>query len=156
MSEIGENWPDWAEPFLNAYREHLTLAAAAEAVHIDRVTAWRLKKRDPDFAEALEAIEEETTEAMEREAYRRGVEGVEQPVYQGGAEVGRVRKFSDTLLIFMLKARRPDVYRERVSVEDEREARERKALEAEDEAALDRRLTGFDKVTSIEEKRRAS
>jgi hypothetical protein len=36
--------------------------------------------------------------------------------YEGGARVGEVREYSDTLLLAMLKGRRPDVYRERHEV----------------------------------------
>ena len=35
------------------------------------------------------------------------------PVYYQGKEVGQIRKFSDTLLIFLLKGARPETYRER-------------------------------------------
>ena len=43
--------------------------------------------------------------------------GVDEPVFYQGAQCGAVRKYSDTLLIFMLKARRPEKYRERANVE---------------------------------------
>ena len=33
-----------------------------------------------------------------------------------GQVVGAVRKYSDTLLIFLLKSRRPEIYRERAEV----------------------------------------
>lgn len=49
---------------------------------------------------------------LEQEAYRRAVEGVEEPVYQGGELVGTVRRYSDKLLEFLLRGRRPQVYRE--------------------------------------------
>ena len=44
---------------------------------------------------------------LEAEAYRRAVEGVERPVYQGGRLVGTVREYSDSLLTIMLRARHP-------------------------------------------------
>lgn len=86
-------------------------------VGISRNTAYEHRQQDEAFAIAWADVEEETTEAMEAEAYRRGTLGVEKPIYQGGALVGYVQEFSDTLLIFMLKARRPDKYRENVKVE---------------------------------------
>ena len=39
--------------------------------------------------------------------------GVEKPVHYKGKRVDTVRRFSDTLLMFLLKARRPDIHRER-------------------------------------------
>ena len=53
------------------------------------------------------------TDALEDEALRRAFHGSERPVFQGKELVGYVRDYSDTLLIFMLKARRPEKYRER-------------------------------------------
>ncbi len=47
---------------------------------------------------------------------RRAVEGVDEPRFHDGQICGHVRKYSDTLLIFMLKARRPDKYKERGEV----------------------------------------
>ena len=48
---------------------------------------------------------------------RRALEGGEEPVFYQGKIVGSVRKYSDTLLMFMLKARRPERYRDRVGVD---------------------------------------
>ena len=49
---------------------------------------------------------------MEREAARRAYHGVEEPVFHKGEVCGSIRKYSDTLMIFLLKARRPEVYRD--------------------------------------------
>ena len=43
--------------------------------------------------------------------------GTLSPVYYKGEVVGHVREFSDTLLMFSLKARRPEVYRESTTVD---------------------------------------
>src|SRR5262249_4954507 len=51
--------------------------------------------------------------AVVAEMRRRALVGWDEPVYQGGKLVGHIRKFSDTLLIFALKAERPEKYRER-------------------------------------------
>ena len=53
---------------------------------------------------------------MEAEARRRGVEGTLKPVFYKGEECGQVREYSDTLLIFLLKAHDPK-YRDRQQVE---------------------------------------
>ncbi len=50
---------------------------------------------------------------LEDEAVRRAKDGVEEPVYQGGKLVGHVQKYSDTLLIFLLKGAKPEKFRER-------------------------------------------
>lgn len=85
------------------FTEHLvkgqTITAAAKAAGICRRTAYSWRESDKTFAEAWDDALEIGTEKLETEATRRALEG------------------SDTLLIFLLKARRPKVYRERVSTE---------------------------------------
>lgn len=54
---------------------------------------------------------------MEREAYRRAVDGVEKGVYYKGDRIATEHEYSDTLLIFMLKARAPEKYRENLKVD---------------------------------------
>lgn len=54
---------------------------------------------------------------LEDEARRRAVDGVDEPVFQGGELVGHVRRYSDRLLEFLLRGRRPTVYREGASVD---------------------------------------
>ena len=50
---------------------------------------------------------------MEDEALRRALNGTQRPVYQQGQLVGYIQEFSDTLMIFQLKARRKDKYSEK-------------------------------------------
>jgi hypothetical protein len=45
------------------------------------------------------------------------VEGVEEPIVYQGEITNTVRRYSDTLLIFLLKARRPEKFRDNVKVE---------------------------------------
>lgn len=103
--------------FLVAYSEVGTITHAAELAGITRRTVQNWKNSDPDFAAAMVEAEEKAAERLEQEARRRAVEGVAEPVYQGGKQVGTVRKYSDTLLIFLLKGAKPEKYRERVSQE---------------------------------------
>lgn len=106
--------PAWQPLFLAALEETHLVTEASKRAGIHRQRAYERRSSDPKFAEQWAEIEERSTELLEREAYRRAAVGVEKPVFQGGEEVGRVREFSDTLLIFLLKARRPDTYRENV------------------------------------------
>ncbi len=61
-------------------------------------------------------LQRDGTDRMEDEARRRAVDGVEESVFYQGEQVSTVRRYSDTLLIFMLKARRPETYRERSDI----------------------------------------
>jgi hypothetical protein len=67
--------------------------------------------------EAFEAAKEEACEQLEREALRRAVSGVEEPVYHNGKVVGNIRKYSEVLLIFLMKGAMPGRYRDNATVE---------------------------------------
>ncbi len=108
---------DWMPAFLDAFRDLGTVTAACEAAGVARRTVYDARHADEDFALAWADVETESTESMELEARRRAVKGTDKPVFQGGIEVGRIREYSDTLLIFMLKARRPETYRDNVKIE---------------------------------------
>ena len=58
---------------------------------------------------------EQAADVLEREAWRRASEGVKQPVFYQGEVCGHVQKYSDVLLIFLLKGARPDRYREQLA-----------------------------------------
>ncbi len=82
-----------------------------------RTLVYDWQEHDEEFSQEYRQAEIEATETMEAEAHRRGVLGVEEPVFHQGEVVGAVKKYSDTLLIFMLKARAPEKYRERVQMQ---------------------------------------
>lgn len=103
--------------WLAAFEEAGTVTKGCKDSGIPRSTVYVWRQHDEAFALAWADIEEATTEAMEREAYRRAVEGVSEPLVSAGKLVTNTQKFSDTLLIFMLKARRPEKYRDNVKIE---------------------------------------
>jgi hypothetical protein len=93
-------------------------SAAAAAPKVPGTKAWyRLRKTDAEFAELWDEALEEGIQQLEEEARRRAVEGVTVPIMYRGEQVASVQEFSDTLLIFLLKAKRPEVYRDRHHVE---------------------------------------
>jgi hypothetical protein len=99
--------------FLAAYRESGQVRYAAEAAGVCRELHSRWLKKDPAYAAEFERAKEDAADKLEKEAVRRASEGWLEPVYYKGKPVGAVRKFSDVLLIFTLKALRPEKYRER-------------------------------------------
>ena len=109
-----ENWSRSA--FLEAFEQTGMISRACEEIGISRQTAYAERQRNEDFAVEWHEVEERVTETMEREAYRRAVEGVTEPVVSAGKHVTDVQSYSDRLLEFMLKARRPEKYRDRVDV----------------------------------------
>ena len=53
----------------------------------------------------------EATDKLALEARRRALEGVEEVRYFKGEPIGTIRRYSDTLLMFLLRAYRPATYR---------------------------------------------
>lgn len=102
--------------FLAAFAETGNVTAAAKAADINRTLHYQWLETDTDYAKRFEEAREQAVERMEREALRRAIEGWEEPVFHKGEVCGTVRKFSDTLLIFLLKGNAPQKYRERHEV----------------------------------------
>jgi hypothetical protein len=99
--------------FLAEFRQRGDITASARAVGIARTTPYKWRKHDAAFDEAFRDAEEEVSDALEGEAFRRAMGQVEVPVYHHGEVVGHIRRYSDGLLMFLLRARRPERYRER-------------------------------------------
>lgn len=108
---------------LRAYARYGTITKACKVAGIARWTFHRWIKEDEKFARKFEAAKEVVVERYEAEAQRRALEGVEKLKFDkdGAAlkdprtgEYYIERTYSDTLLIFMLKALDQDKYRERI------------------------------------------
>jgi len=107
--------------FLEAFRRtgNVSLACAATGL-TRRRTVYEWQERDDEFAGLYRQAEIEATELLEAEAHRRAVFGVQKTkgVYFQGTLIDTFteQEYSDTLLIFLLKARAPEKYRERYDV----------------------------------------
>jgi hypothetical protein len=86
---------------------------AAQGAGRDRGRFYLERARDQKFAEAWDNAIEKYADKLEKEADRRAVEGTARPVFYKGYKCGYITEYSDTLLIFRLKALRPEKYRER-------------------------------------------
>lgn len=109
------------DEFLIALAQRGNVSAAAIAGGMYRRWFYEERQRDAEFAAAWDEALETAIDAMELEARRRAVEGVEKPL------IGRVGKdqdgiityvteYSDSLMTLLLKAHRPEKYRERTDV----------------------------------------
>lgn len=116
MANRTNRTPETIEQFLEGLATTASVTAACEIAKIGRTSAYAWRDADPAFAAAWEAALVRGTDALEDEAIRRARLGVDEPVFYQGDECGTVTKYSDTLLIFMLKARRPEVFREQIAV----------------------------------------
>lgn len=111
--------------FLDVLRQTgiFTWACRAASPHSERgcVNSFRdLMKRDPTFAAEVREAQEVADARLEREALRRGVEGVPEGVFQKGQRVyetdpetgerrpATIIRYSDNLLLRLLEKRDPD------------------------------------------------
>lgn len=99
--------------FLEQLSTNGNVTVSAEACNLARRTLYDLRSTDPEFAAAWDAAMEQAADHLEAEARRRAVDGWDEPVFYQGEQAGLVRKFSDTLLIFLLKGARPEKFRDR-------------------------------------------
>lgn len=102
--------------YLEALPKVYTITAALKAAGatLRQLSLWR--EQDDEFAACEEAARAAIADQLESEAIRRGYKGVRKPVYQGGLLAGYTTEYSDPLLMFTLKAMRPEKYRERSDI----------------------------------------
>jgi hypothetical protein len=112
--------------FLAVYAETCSILRAAAASEVSRQSHYDwMRSPNPAYREAFEELKERLADFAEGEALQRGLHGVKRPVLYLGKQVmlgdGDSAQplfethYSDTLLIFMLKALRPEKYREHKS-----------------------------------------
>lgn len=129
---------NWRSRFLAELAATGNVTHSAKVAVVNKQTVYNHRMQDGDFAAAWADAIEESNDNLEAEARRRAVDGVDEPVvYQGelmGSWVGpdgkpatketdgarfiplTVKKYSDVLLIFLLKANRPQKFRERIGI----------------------------------------
>jgi hypothetical protein len=91
--------PDWYKPFLKVLTNTANVRAAANAAGITRAGAYYARKHDDSFASEWDVALEDACDLLEWVARKRAYES------------------SDVLLIFLLKAHRPERYADRLQVE---------------------------------------
>jgi hypothetical protein len=89
----------WKAKFIDALAETGNVAAAARIACVSRDLPYKGRPHDREFVKAWDSAMETSTDKLEAIARQRAMDT------------------SDTLLIFLLKAHRPEKYRERVGVD---------------------------------------
>lgn len=102
--------------FLLVLSEQANVSAACRAVGISNRCAYDHKNDDPEFAKMWADAVEVAVDKLEQEAWHRATHGVEKPIVHKGEVVGIVREPSDRLTELLLKAHRPEKYRDRVEL----------------------------------------
>lgn len=100
--------------FIEILADTGSVREAAKAVHMSHQSCYRLR-RSPGaeaFARAWDAAIEEASRRLIDVAFERAVMGVADPVFdKDGACIAVRRRYNDRLLMFLLRAHRPERYR---------------------------------------------
>lgn len=107
---------NWKQIFITALLKSSNVAAACRKAKVSRTWAYKERDVDAEFDAAWQEALDMALDDAESEAWRRAVKGtVSNRQYdKDGNLIHTTRQYSDTLLIFMLKAHRPGKYRETV------------------------------------------
>lgn len=102
------------ERFLKALADTGNATAAVAVAGTSRTRVYELRRADSAFAAAWEEAEEMAVDKLEAEAPRRAIEGVPEPLVSAGrlvcgadGEPIAIRRYSDNLLLALLRAHRP-------------------------------------------------
>ena len=91
--------------FLRYLSELGSVTDACKRVGLSRTSAQRLRNRSVEFAEAWDKAVAMVAPILEQAAFERGVEGWDEPIFQGGKQVGVKRRYSDASLRMLMQAR---------------------------------------------------
>lgn len=94
----GTGAPDksWHAKFLELLSKSCNVSLATQGAGVDRTTAYDHYNLFPDFAAAWDDAKTTAVELLEAKAWQ------------------RAETISDTLMIFLLKAHKPEMYREKI------------------------------------------
>lgn len=109
---------DWRPVFLQWLAQTGNVTEACRKARVGRTEVYAAQRAEPGFKADWKDALEVACDALEAEARRRAVHGCDEGVFYKGQKVSKLLKFSDTLLIFLLKAHRPEKFRENVRVEN--------------------------------------
>jgi hypothetical protein len=91
--------PNRVQKFLDTYAQTASISEAAKAAKITLAMHYQHLEADPRYRKAFEAAQQQAVDLLEAEAFRRALAG------------------SDELLMFLLRAWRPERYQEHTTVE---------------------------------------
>jgi len=100
------------ERFLAGLRDALTVSGASEVVGVARQRFYELRAADEGFAQAWADAWETGTDLLEDELKRRAM-GYDETTFDGeGRVLRRVHRYDTVAMVALLKARRPELYRD--------------------------------------------
>lgn len=119
--------------FIELLAETANVTHSARVAGIERTAAYRLRARSESFRAAWDEAMNQALDDLEAVLLERAAHGVEKPVFYGGKACGTVRHYSDPLAMFILRAKRPEVYGKAGSVAEEPQIKEDDPVKAREE-----------------------
>lgn len=108
---------DAKDRFLASFATRGVVQHACNESGVGRSTVYAWLEHDEQFAMEFHQAETKSTELLEAEVYRRAHDGVERerPIFHKDVQIGTeiITEYSDTLAMFVLRARKPEKYREK-------------------------------------------
>ena len=92
-------------------REEPNVSRAAKTARVTRQAAYWQREHDAEFAAAWDKAKTIGYGKLEDALASRAIKGWKEPVYHNGEKVGSVRKYDHKLGMDLLRAHKPEVYK---------------------------------------------
>jgi hypothetical protein len=102
--------------FLASYAQTANITKAAEAAKIDRGLHYRWLDTFPKYQKAFLEAERQAGDYLESVAVGRATEGVMEAVYYQGRPIGAVRRYSDGVMMTLLRGFKPKKYSNKTEI----------------------------------------
>lgn len=106
--------PERQAAFLDALAATGSVSAAAQATGLSRTAVYNLRNREDEAGAAFRAAWDtrlkQAVAVLAETAFDRAINGVEEPVFHKGEQVGTRVRHNDRLLMFLLKTLDPETY----------------------------------------------
>lgn len=107
----------WMIRFLVAYARYGVLEDACAEARISRWTVANYRASNAWFGEAYSNAEKAPGRRVRRRMFDLAADGWDEPVFQGGARVGTVRKFDTGLIWNVMKTKERDEFGDKIAID---------------------------------------
>ena len=106
----------WRGAFIERLKATGNVTLAAAGAGVSRTHVYRARNRNKTFRRRWDEALEQAVDLLAGEARRRAT-GFKRDIWYAGEKVGEESVYSDALLMFLLRAHLPQLYRDNVVVE---------------------------------------
>jgi hypothetical protein len=109
-AQVPKTTTERAKAVLRAYAETANIQLACKMAGVGRATHYRWLREKPAYAKVFEKARLAAGDSIESIAVERATVGWLEPVHYQGAVCGHVRRYSDGLLMYLLRGFKPERY----------------------------------------------